>query len=300
MCGMRRLPSFALPFAFAGLDIAPGVHYVGPRNQGDFGRVIHAEPSYTARADMGRRLLRSGTSIHVRAGIRPQAPADVHSSAPGGRLPVAALGSALGRQAARLLRAQIAALAHLPAPQASGDASGFAGASAGAFGDPPRGRLPPRHDDRGDGRRGEEQAKSARSRTGSRCPAFAESVEHVYATDSGNPAPQGPQLSPVLAQPAGVLGVDPARRSVVSKKNRQDKFLTGEEFKIWRISRNLSQKEAGEWLGITQPSVLKRESGGCTREQALAMAALDHGLKPWQPTDEDRAAAAKGVVYRER
>jgi transcriptional regulator with XRE-family HTH domain len=66
------------------------------------------------------------------------------------------------------------------------------------------------------------------------------------------------------------------------------KVLTGEDFKIFRTSRGLTQQELGDWLGITKQAVQMYEKRGVDRLQALALAALDRGLKPWKPTREDR------------
>ena len=70
----------------------------------------------------------------------------------------------------------------------------------------------------------------------------------------------------------------------------QEPYLSGEQFRLYRTSRGLTQKEVGEWLGITDAAVLKYEKRGCSRIVALALSALERGLKPWTPTEEDHAA----------
>ncbi len=66
-----------------------------------------------------------------------------------------------------------------------------------------------------------------------------------------------------------------------------EKFLTGEETKLWRISRGLNQAEVAQWLGITPQAVSKQERRGVSKIVALALAALDRGLPPFRPSQED-------------
>lgn len=66
-----------------------------------------------------------------------------------------------------------------------------------------------------------------------------------------------------------------------------EKFLTGEEIRAWRISRDLTHAKLGDWLGLTPQAVSKYEERGATKAIALALAALDRGLKPWRATKED-------------
>jgi len=70
----------------------------------------------------------------------------------------------------------------------------------------------------------------------------------------------------------------------------QEPFLSGDEFRLWRISRELTQKEVGDWLGISDAAVLKYEKRGCSRIVALALSALERGLAPWKPQEEDHSA----------
>lgn len=70
-----------------------------------------------------------------------------------------------------------------------------------------------------------------------------------------------------------------------------ERALTGEEVRIFRKSRGLSQTELGAWLGVTKQGVQNYEERGMNRQQALALAALDRGLQPWTPTEADRKAA---------
>ncbi|MGJ4945160.1 hypothetical protein ACQR1W_31685 [Bradyrhizobium sp. HKCCYLS1011] len=73
-----------------------------------------------------------------------------------------------------------------------------------------------------------------------------------------------------------------------------EKFLTGEEARIWRISRGLNQAEVAQWLGITPQAVSKQERRGVSKIVALALAAIDRGLPPFRPSQEDYEAAKKG------
>jgi hypothetical protein len=59
-----------------------------------------------------------------------------------------------------------------------------------------------------------------------------------------------------------------------------DKFLSGEEVRAWRISRNLTLPELGKWLGLTPQAVARYEVVGATKAVALAFSAIDRGLKP--------------------
>ncbi|MGJ4953137.1 hypothetical protein [Bradyrhizobium sp. HKCCYLS20291] len=72
-----------------------------------------------------------------------------------------------------------------------------------------------------------------------------------------------------------------------------EKFLTGEETKLWRISRGLNQAELAQWLGITPQAVSKQERRGVSKIVALALAAIDRGLPPFRPTQDDYDAAEK-------
>ena len=65
------------------------------------------------------------------------------------------------------------------------------------------------------------------------------------------------------------------------------KYLTGPEIKAWRITRRVTQIELAEWLGLTPPAVAKYEIRGATKSTALALTAIDRGLKPFKPTRDD-------------
>lgn len=75
------------------------------------------------------------------------------------------------------------------------------------------------------------------------------------------------------------------------EQKESDKFLTGEEAKVWRLSRDLTQADVAKFLGITPQAVSKSERSGVSRAVALAYVALDHRLKPYKPTQEDYEAA---------
>lgn len=74
-----------------------------------------------------------------------------------------------------------------------------------------------------------------------------------------------------------------------SDKSRKasDKFLTGEQFKVWRLSRGLTLKDVGEFLGLSHQGVSQYEIRGASKVVALALAALDKGLKPWSPSKSE-------------
>lgn len=76
-----------------------------------------------------------------------------------------------------------------------------------------------------------------------------------------------------------------------SPRNKSRKVLSGDDFAIWQKSRGLSYAEIGRYLDMTYQAVQRLRQDGLSRVQALALSAIDRGLKPWQPTDEDRAAA---------
>lgn len=70
-------------------------------------------------------------------------------------------------------------------------------------------------------------------------------------------------------------------------RREDEKFLSGEQFKLFRTSRGLTQQELGEWLGMTKQAVQQLEKRGASRIQALSLSAIDRGLKPWVPTERD-------------
>jgi hypothetical protein len=75
-------------------------------------------------------------------------------------------------------------------------------------------------------------------------------------------------------------------------RTASDKFLTGEEVRAYRVSRQLTQPELARWLGLTPASVGKYEKRGTTKATALAFAAIDHGLKPFKPSEDEVEMAA--------
>lgn len=78
-------------------------------------------------------------------------------------------------------------------------------------------------------------------------------------------------------------------------RNASKKFLKGEEVKAFRISRNLTQADLAEWLGLTTQAVGKYEIRGVTKATALALAAIDRGLQPFKPTKADLHAVESQV-----
>jgi DNA-binding XRE family transcriptional regulator len=73
------------------------------------------------------------------------------------------------------------------------------------------------------------------------------------------------------------------------------KFLKGEEVKAFRISRNLTQADLADWLDLTTQAIGKYEANGATKTTALALAAIDRGLRPFKPTKADlHLAASRG------
>jgi DNA-binding XRE family transcriptional regulator len=75
-----------------------------------------------------------------------------------------------------------------------------------------------------------------------------------------------------------------------SKRNASKKFLKGAEVRAFRIARRLTQTELAEWLGLTPQAVGKYEVRGVTKGTALALAAINRGLPPFKPTQEDLKA----------
>jgi len=70
-------------------------------------------------------------------------------------------------------------------------------------------------------------------------------------------------------------------------RNASKKFLKGVEVRAFRISRRLTQPELADWLGLTPQAVGKYEVRGVTKATALALSAIDRGLKPFKPTTAD-------------
>jgi len=71
------------------------------------------------------------------------------------------------------------------------------------------------------------------------------------------------------------------------KTKTGQKFLTGEECRLFRTSRGLTMAELGRYLGITYQGIQTMEESGCSYDRALALSAVDRGLKAWKPTPED-------------
>lgn len=69
--------------------------------------------------------------------------------------------------------------------------------------------------------------------------------------------------------------------------NKTEKFLSGPEFRAWRVSRGYSPNQAGALLGISGNAVRLYEKNGISRKDALAISALENKLEPYQPTEED-------------
>ena len=82
------------------------------------------------------------------------------------------------------------------------------------------------------------------------------------------------------------------------RRSASEKFLSGAEVRAWRISRRLTQPELANWLGLTPQAVGKYEERGATKATALALAAIDRGLKPWRATKEDFKAVEQHVRMR--
>ena len=73
-------------------------------------------------------------------------------------------------------------------------------------------------------------------------------------------------------------------------RNASKKFLKGKEVRAFRISKGLTQTELADWLGLTPQAIGKYEVRGVTKGTALALAAINRGLPPFKPTQEDMKA----------
>jgi DNA-binding XRE family transcriptional regulator len=91
---------------------------------------------------------------------------------------------------------------------------------------------------------------------------------------------------------AGLLGYDEDDMPSRGRKP-SEKFIHGEEVKAWRMSRGISQKTLGAWLGLTSTAIAKYENRGATKGIALALAAIDRGIKPYRATKDDLASVDK-------
>jgi hypothetical protein len=77
-------------------------------------------------------------------------------------------------------------------------------------------------------------------------------------------------------------------------KHTEKKSLSGKAFKVWRISRRLTQNQAAEIFDMTQPGIASWERRGLNRLQHLALTAyeLSEGEPElWAPTRTDRHLA---------
>ena len=73
-------------------------------------------------------------------------------------------------------------------------------------------------------------------------------------------------------------------------RNASKKFLKGEEVRAFRISRDLTQTELADWLGLTPQAIGKYEQRGVTKATALALSAINRGLPPFKPSKDDLKA----------
>jgi DNA-binding XRE family transcriptional regulator len=72
-----------------------------------------------------------------------------------------------------------------------------------------------------------------------------------------------------------------------TSRNASRKYLTGDEVRAFRISREITQTELAGWLGLTSQAIGKYEVRGVTKATALAFAAINRGLPPFKPSRED-------------
>lgn len=75
------------------------------------------------------------------------------------------------------------------------------------------------------------------------------------------------------------------------RRNYGDKYLSGEDFEVWLKSRQITSADAAEWFGVTKQTITHYKKNGVNKAQALAIAAIERGIKPWEPTEEDRKRA---------
>ncbi|MCJ2131597.1 helix-turn-helix transcriptional regulator [Methylobacterium sp. E-045] len=61
--------------------------------------------------------------------------------------------------------------------------------------------------------------------------------------------------------------------------------ISPEQLKAWRTARKVSQRQVAKELGISQPAYLHLEKHGASHIHALAIAAIEHGLKAWTPPE---------------
>jgi predicted transcriptional regulator len=80
-----------------------------------------------------------------------------------------------------------------------------------------------------------------------------------------------------------------------TKRKPADKYLSGEEVRVWRAARDLTLQEVSSWLGQTPQAFSNYETRGASRLVALAIAAVDRGLKPLKLTDRDYQDARSNI-----
>jgi DNA-binding XRE family transcriptional regulator len=74
----------------------------------------------------------------------------------------------------------------------------------------------------------------------------------------------------------------------MSELKKKKPFVSGDDVRVWRMSRDMKQEELGAWLGISRTAVGEIEKHGGDKILALALAALDAGKYPVVVTDKDR------------
>lgn len=85
------------------------------------------------------------------------------------------------------------------------------------------------------------------------------------------------------------------------RRNATKKVLSGDDVLIWRVSRDLDYGSMGRMLGVSAQSCKKYERTGMSRTGALALAAIDAGLSPYKPNEEDiRIAQEKSKCQGEQ
>jgi hypothetical protein len=53
-------------------------------------------------------------------------------------------------------------------------------------------------------------------------------------------------------------------------------------------------------MGVTYQAIQRLEKVGLNRMQALALAAIERGLPPWEPTEQDRIDAENPIKEDDR
>jgi DNA-binding transcriptional regulator YiaG len=78
-----------------------------------------------------------------------------------------------------------------------------------------------------------------------------------------------------------------------AEKRSGDIALTGNQVKAFRLSMGISAEQQAKNLGITVNGVRKQEERGVGMTSALALAAIQQGLKPWKPNAKQMAATRR-------